>query len=141
MRSFSGKRPFYRRREILHVDDGQSVIAGMEQRPGPLLLQSTINDKASRRRTMPIVNIQITREGTLPEYTHVTREQKAQLIEGVSKLLLDVLNKPMNSTFVVIDEVDIENWGWGGLPVEEYRKLMATSAHLPDIDPVSIAKD
>src|SRR6478736_6959241 len=62
---------------------------------------------------MPIVNIQITREGTRPENTRVTREQKAQLIEGVSKLLLDVLNKPVNSTFVVIDEVDIENWGWG----------------------------
>ena len=62
---------------------------------------------------MPIVNIQITREGTLPGHTSVTREQKAQLIEGVSKLLLDVLNKPLNSTFVVIDEVDVENWGWG----------------------------
>jgi 4-oxalocrotonate tautomerase len=36
----------------------------------------------------------------------VTREQKARLIEDVSKLLLDVLNKPMNSTFVVIDEVE-----------------------------------
>jgi 4-oxalocrotonate tautomerase len=101
-----------------------------------------INDKASRRRTMPIVNIQITREGTLPEYTRVTREQKAQLIEGVSKLLFDVLNKPMNSTFVVIDEVDVENWGWGGLPVEEYRKLMAASAHLPNTTKlVSIAKE
>jgi len=62
---------------------------------------------------MPIVNIQITREGTLPGHMSVTREQKAQLIEGVSKLLLDVLNKPLNSTFVVIDEVDVENWGWG----------------------------
>jgi len=91
---------------------------------------------------MPIVNIQITREGTLPEYTRVTREQKAQLIEGVSKLLLDVLNKPLSSTFVVIDEVDVENWGWGGLPVEEYRKLMAASAHRPDTTkPVSIAKE
>ena len=89
---------------------------------------------------MPIVNIQITREGTRPDYTRVTREQKARLIEGVSKLLLDVLNKPMNSTFVVIDEVDVENWGWGGLPVEEYRKLMAASAHLPGTELVSNAK-
>lgn len=90
---------------------------------------------------MPIVNIQITREGTLPGYTRVTREQKAQLIEGVSKLLLNVLNKPMNSTFVVIDEVDAENWGWGGLPVEEYRKRMATSTHVPDAKLVGIAKE
>src|SRR5258706_3712532 len=42
-------------------------------------IEPTINDKASRRRPMPIVNIQITREGTLPEYTRVTREQKARL--------------------------------------------------------------
>ena len=89
---------------------------------------------------MPIVNIQITREGTRPDYTRVTREQKARLIEGVSKLLLDVLNKPMNSTFVVIDEVDVENWGWGGLPVEEYRKLMAASAHPPGTELVNNAK-
>jgi len=91
---------------------------------------------------MPIVNIQITREGTLPGYTRVTAEQKAHLIEGVSKLLLDVLNKPMNSTFVVIDEFDIENWGWGGLPVEEHRKRMAASALLPDTTELeSIAKE
>ena len=90
---------------------------------------------------MPIVNIQITREGTLPGRTSVTREQKAQLIEGVSKLLLDVLNKPLNSTFVVIDEVDVENWGWGGLPVKEYRKRMAASARVPDAKLVGIAKE
>ena len=90
---------------------------------------------------MPIVNIQITREGTLPGHTSVTRQQKAQLIEGVSKLLLDVLNKPMNSTFVVIDEVDVENWGWGGFPVEEYRERMAASAHVPGAKLVGIAKE
>ena len=90
---------------------------------------------------MPIVNIQITREGTLPGQASVTREQKAQLSEGASKLLLDVLNKPMNSTFVVIDEVDVENWGWGGLAVEECRKRMAASDRVPDIKLVGIAKE
>jgi 4-oxalocrotonate tautomerase len=35
--------------------------------------------------------------------------------------MLDVLNKPLEATFVVIDEVPLENWGWGGLPVEQYR--------------------
>jgi 4-oxalocrotonate tautomerase len=98
-------------------------------------------DKASRRHRMPIVNIQITREGTLPGHASVTREQKARLFDGASKPLLDVLNKPMNSTFVVIDEVDVENCGWGGLPVEEYRKRMAASAHVPDTKLVGIAKE
>jgi 4-oxalocrotonate tautomerase len=36
-----------------------------------------------------------------------------------------VLGKPPESTFVVIDEVDTENWGWGGLPVREYRKKLS----------------
>jgi 4-oxalocrotonate tautomerase len=71
---------------------------------------------------MPIVTIQVTREGTNPGADSVTAEEKAQLIKGVSHLLLDVLNKPLEATFVVIEEVETENWGWGGLPVEEYRR-------------------
>ncbi|MCX4149163.1 4-oxalocrotonate tautomerase family protein [Paraburkholderia madseniana] len=71
---------------------------------------------------MPIVTIQITREGTTPGATSVTAEEKARLIEGASHLLLDVLNKPLDATFVVIEEVETENWGWGGLPVAEYRR-------------------
>jgi len=70
---------------------------------------------------MPIVTIQITREGTTPGADAATAEEKAALIAGVSKLLLDVLHKPMDATFVVIDEVETENWGWGGLPVEQFR--------------------
>jgi 4-oxalocrotonate tautomerase len=64
---------------------------------------------------MPYVNIKITREGA-------TAEQKARLIEGVTTLLKDVLNKDPALTFVVIDEVALEDWGVGGKPVAEYRK-------------------
>ncbi|WP_317978768.1 tautomerase family protein [Paenibacillus glycanilyticus] len=74
---------------------------------------------------MPIVNIQVTREGTSPERDSITAEEKAALIKGVSELLLDVLNKPLESTFVVIEEVDTDNWGWGGLPALEYRRKVA----------------
>ena len=63
---------------------------------------------------MPFVNIKVTNEG-------VTREQKGELIKGVSDLLLKVLNKDPATTFVVIDEVELEDWGIGGLPVPEYR--------------------
>jgi 4-oxalocrotonate tautomerase len=66
---------------------------------------------------MPYVNIKITREGATPE-------QKAKLITGVTELLVDVLNKNPATTFVVIDEVAMEDWGIGGLPVEEYRKRL-----------------
>ena len=71
---------------------------------------------------MPIVTIQVTREGSAPGRSCVTAEEKAKLIAGVSQLLLDVLNKPLDATFVVIQEVELENWGWGGLPVPERRK-------------------
>ena len=64
---------------------------------------------------MPYVNIQVTREG-------VTREQKAELIAGVTALLVRVLHKNPATTHVVIDEVDLDNWGVGGLPVAEFRK-------------------
>lgn len=64
---------------------------------------------------MPYVNIKITREGTTPE-------QKAELIKGVTDLLVRVLNKSPATTFVVIDEVDMEDWGIGGVPVDVFRK-------------------
>jgi 4-oxalocrotonate tautomerase len=66
---------------------------------------------------MPYVNIKITREG-------VTPEQKAELIKGATDLLVRVLNKNPATTVVVIDEVAMEDWGVGGLPVAEYRKTL-----------------
>lgn len=77
---------------------------------------------------MPIVTIQVTREGTKPRMASVTAEEKAALIKGASQLLADVLNKPLESTFVIIDEVDTDNWGWGGLPTLEFRRLRAETA-------------
>lgn len=77
---------------------------------------------------MPIATVQVTREGTTPDRNSVTAEEKAAIIAGVSQVLLDVLKKPLESTYVVIEEVDLDNWGWGGLPTVEYRKKRAKSA-------------
>ncbi|HEY4253532.1 MAG TPA: 4-oxalocrotonate tautomerase family protein [Roseomonas sp.] len=74
---------------------------------------------------MPYVNIKVTREGTAPGAARTTPEQKAALIKGVSDLLFDVLGKPRHSTFVVIEEVEMDAWGIGGLPVPEYRRQRA----------------
>jgi 4-oxalocrotonate tautomerase len=71
---------------------------------------------------MPIVTIQVTREGTEAGANAITAAEKAALIKGASELLLDVLKKPFDATFVIIEEVDMENWGFGGLPVAEYRR-------------------
>ncbi|MEO8152535.1 MAG: 4-oxalocrotonate tautomerase family protein [Rhizobacter sp.] len=67
---------------------------------------------------MPYVNIKITREGATPQ-------QKAELMAGVTDLLVRVLNKNPATTFVVIDEVDTDNWGIAGQPVTELRRLAA----------------
>ena len=60
---------------------------------------------------MPYVNIKITKEG------NVTKEQTAALIKGATDLLVNVLHKNPASTVVVIDEVDLDNWGLGGDPI------------------------
>ena len=64
---------------------------------------------------MPYVNIKITNEG-------VTKEKKMKLIEGVTQLLVDVLDKNPATTVVVIDEINTANWGIGGECVTEIRK-------------------
>ena len=76
---------------------------------------------------MPYVNIKVTREGTTPGATATTAEQKKALITGISDLLFNVMGKPHSSTFVVIDEVDLESWGVGGVTVSEYREQLISS--------------
>ncbi|OUS32416.1 tautomerase [Gammaproteobacteria bacterium 45_16_T64] len=63
---------------------------------------------------MPYVNIKITDE-------NVTAEQKAQLIKGATQLLVDVLDKNPQTTVVVIDEVNTDNWGIAGETVTTLR--------------------
>ncbi|EPU3935487.1 4-oxalocrotonate tautomerase family protein [Morganella sp. GD04133] len=63
---------------------------------------------------MPFINIRITKEGA-------TAEQKQKLIEGATQLLVDVLGKNPASTFVIIDEVETDNWGVGGQSVTKLR--------------------
>jgi 4-oxalocrotonate tautomerase len=64
---------------------------------------------------MPYVNIKITREGA-------TTKQKSELIARTTALLVEILGKEPATTVVVINEVEMEDWGIGGLPVEQYRQ-------------------
>ena len=70
---------------------------------------------------MPYVNVKITRES-------VTPQQKAAVIKGMTDVLVQVLNKDPATTFVVIDEVDLSDWGIGGLPVAEFRRRKKAKA-------------
>ncbi len=64
---------------------------------------------------MPFVNIKVNDEG-------VTVEQKKRLISGASQLLQEILNKDPGSTYVVIDEINTDNWGVGYESVSEMRR-------------------
>jgi 4-oxalocrotonate tautomerase len=64
---------------------------------------------------MSFVNIKITKEGATPE-------KKAELIKGVTDLLVKVLNKNPATTVVLIEELDTDNWGIGGETVTAIRK-------------------
>ena len=64
---------------------------------------------------MPYVNVKITREGA-------TAEQKAEVIRRMTQAIVDILGKNPETTVVVIDEVDTDNWGIGGTTVTERRR-------------------
>jgi 4-oxalocrotonate tautomerase len=64
---------------------------------------------------MPYVNIRITREGA-------TAAQKAELIRGATELLVRVLDKNPATTFVIVDEVDTDDWGVAGHTVTALRR-------------------
>jgi 4-oxalocrotonate tautomerase len=68
---------------------------------------------------MPYVNIRITKEGA-------TAEQKERLIQGVTGMLRDILGKDPQTTVVVIDEVETDNWGIGGESITVRRKRQRT---------------
>jgi 4-oxalocrotonate tautomerase len=72
-------------------------------------------DLQKGERKMPYVNIKITKDG-------VTPEQKAKVISGVTDLLRDILGKNPLTTFVLIEEVETDNWGIGGETVTQRRK-------------------
>lgn len=65
---------------------------------------------------MPLVTIRIARRAT-----PTTAEQKAKLIAGVTDVVQSVLDKRRESVTVIIDEVDPDNWGDGGVPVTQLR--------------------
>jgi len=69
---------------------------------------------------MPYVKIELTREG-------VTREQKQVLISGITNLITDVLNKDPHLTHIVIQEVDLDDWGYAGEQVSVLREKGITA--------------
>ncbi|MBV7532334.1 4-oxalocrotonate tautomerase family protein [Chitinophaga sp. sic0106] len=69
---------------------------------------------------MPYVKVEVTREG-------VSREQKQTLIKGITDLITDVLNKDPQLTHVVIQEVELDDWGYAGEQVSVWREKGITA--------------
>ncbi|OCB75725.1 4-oxalocrotonate tautomerase [Flavobacterium piscis] len=69
---------------------------------------------------MPYVKIELTREG-------VTREQKQELISGITNLITDVLNKDPHLTHIVIQEIELDDWGYAGDQVSVLREKGITA--------------
>ena len=65
---------------------------------------------------MPYVNIKVTGGNEAP-----SKEQKAELIKGVTDLLVKVLKKDPKSTVVVIDEINMDNYGMDGESITVLR--------------------
>jgi 4-oxalocrotonate tautomerase len=73
-----------------------------------------------KTKAMPYVKIELTREG-------VTREQKQELISGITNLITEVLNKDPHLTHIVIQEVDLDDWGYAGEQVSVLREKGITA--------------
>ena len=63
---------------------------------------------------MPYINVRIV--------AGATTQQKADVIAGITDVMVNVLGKNPDSTHVVIDEVPLENWGHKGKSVAELRR-------------------
>jgi len=63
---------------------------------------------------MPYVNVRIIED-------NVTVEQKLKVIERITQVLVEELNKDPAGTFVVIDEVPTDNWGHHGTSITRLR--------------------
>ncbi|ARR00098.1 MULTISPECIES: 2-hydroxymuconate tautomerase family protein [Campylobacter] len=66
---------------------------------------------------MPYINIRVTKENGEP-----TTEQKAKLIEGVTDLVSQILGRNKANTVVIIDEIDMENYGLGAKSIKSIRE-------------------
>ncbi|WP_078429399.1 tautomerase family protein [Alkalihalobacterium alkalinitrilicum] len=62
---------------------------------------------------MPYLNVQILKGAST--------EQKEEVINGVTKVIQEVFGSKPASTFVVIQEVDSEDWGVGGRTIKNIK--------------------
>jgi 4-oxalocrotonate tautomerase len=70
---------------------------------------------------MPLVTIQLARRKP-----PTPADKKAELIAGITDLLVRTLDKRAEDVVVLIEEIDPDNWGQGGITATELRRLRQT---------------
>ena len=68
---------------------------------------------------MPYVNVQITKGAS--------KAQKAQIIKDITRSLVSVLDKKPEHIHIVIQEIADEDWGFQGMPTDEWKKRSSSS--------------
>lgn len=64
---------------------------------------------------MPYINIRLIDD-------NISAAKKMEVIQRVTNVMVEVLNKDPATTFVVIDELHPDNWGVGGQTVAQRRQ-------------------
>jgi 4-oxalocrotonate tautomerase len=68
---------------------------------------------------MPYVNVQITKGAS--------KAQKAQIIKDITRSLVSVLDKKPEHIHIVIQEIADEDWGFEGMPTDEWKQRLESS--------------
>ena len=61
---------------------------------------------------MPVIKV---------EMTHQTKEKKKEIIEKLTKTMVEITNIPAQAFTVLINEYDAESIGVGGVPLSERK--------------------
>lgn len=61
---------------------------------------------------MPFVNLKLVKG-------QVSSEQKRKLIEGITELIVNIMERDRNFTVITLDELDRDNWAIGGKTLED----------------------
>lgn len=63
---------------------------------------------------MPYVNVQITKGAT--------RQQKEAIVKEMTETLVHHLDKQKQHIHIVIQEIELEDWGFSGMLTDDYIK-------------------
>ncbi|QEZ89470.1 tautomerase family protein [Aliarcobacter cibarius] len=66
---------------------------------------------------MPLINVKMTHEDG-----GATKEQKEELAKELTNAFVKIFNRGQNSTVVIIDEVNTDNYAIGGKTITKIRE-------------------